>query len=135
MLLLPPPTHKRPVPPQHPLAIPIDLAPQITRAHGNPAVWWIGQFVKYLFRFQPETEAIIESRSKKLGFRKPIVGIHIRRTDKLVKDADFHGVDEYMKWVEDFYDRLEMREPMQPYDKRRIFLATDEPTVVKNILQ
>lgn len=135
MLRLKHPAQNRPIPPQHPLAIPIDLAPQITRVHGNPAVWWTGQFVKYIFRLQPKTEAIIESRTKKLGFRNPIVGVHIRRTDKLF-EADFYDVDEYMIWVDDFYDQLEMREPMQPFDKRRIFLATDEPMVVAvNLMQ
>lgn len=31
-----------------PLAIPADLAPRMMKLHGDPIVWWIGQFLKVL---------------------------------------------------------------------------------------
>lgn len=39
-----------PRPPYLPLAIPRDLSDRIIRLHGDPQVWWIGQFMKYLFK-------------------------------------------------------------------------------------
>lgn len=116
-----------PPPKQLPLAIPEDLAPRLKRLHGDPFVWWAGQFVKYVVRFQPETQAIIESNTRKVSFQRPIVGVHIRRTDKIGTEAAFHTVEEYMKYVDEYYDQLEM---VQHVRKRRIFLASDEIMVI-----
>lgn len=66
---------------------------------------------------------MIENSIKKLGFKKPIVGVHIRRTDKVGTEAAFHNLGEYMKWVDEYYDQLEM---VQYVEKRRIFLASDD---------
>lgn len=63
-----------PRPPYMPLAIPKDLAPRLTRLHGHPAVWWIGQFVKYLVRPQPDLQTQMNTYHEKLNFHGPIVG-------------------------------------------------------------
>jgi hypothetical protein len=70
-------------PPQLPLAIPADLAPRLMKLHGDPIAWWIGQFLKFVLKPQPETKELLDNGRKKLGFKKPIVGVHIRRTDKV----------------------------------------------------
>lgn len=57
-----------------PLAIPLDLAPRLMRLHGDPIVWWVGQFLKYLLKTQPETEEMLNNGIEKLGFKGPIVG-------------------------------------------------------------
>lgn len=57
-----------------PLAIPRDLSDRMIRLHGNPQVWWIGQFMKYLLRYQPETQRMLDEAKEKMNFRKPIVG-------------------------------------------------------------
>lgn len=115
-----------PRPAHLPLAIPEDLAPRIKRLHGDPITWWVGQFLKYLLRFQPETQEIIEAGMQKLGFQTPIVGVHVRRTDKVGTEAALHNVEEYMKHVDEYYDQLEM---IQNVEKRRVFLASDDPKV------
>lgn len=115
-----------PRPAHLPLAIPADLAPRLKRLHGEPIVWWVGQFLKYLLRMQPETETIIEAGMHKLGFKNPIVGVHIRRTDKVGTEAALHKVEEYMKHVDEYYNQLEMVEKVE---KRRVFLASDDPKV------
>lgn len=115
-----------PRPAQLPLAIPEDLAPRLKRLHGDPITWWVGQFLKYLLRYQPETQQIIDIGMEKLGFQTPIVGVHIRRTDKVGTEAALHNVEEYMKHVDEYYDQLEM---VQSVDKRRVFLASDDPRV------
>lgn len=109
-----------------PLAIPEDLAPRLKRLHGDPIVWWVGQFFKYLLRMQPDTQSMLDEGMQKLGFQKPIVGVHVRRTDKVGTEASLHSVDEYMRGVEDYYLQLEM---VQKVDKRRVFLASDDPKV------
>lgn len=116
-----------------PLAIPSDLAPRLMRVHGDPAAWWIGQFVKYLLRFQPPTQGMIERGIEKLNFRKPIVGVHIRRTDKVGTEAAFHAVDEYMLGVKEYYDQMAMRADGGGFamgEKRRVFIASDDPQVI-----
>jgi glycoprotein 6-alpha-L-fucosyltransferase len=63
-----------PRPPQLPLAIPADLAPRLKKLHGDPIVWWIGQFLKYLLKPQLATQEMLDTNMQKLGFQKPIVG-------------------------------------------------------------
>lgn len=116
-----------PRPPFVPLAIPKDLAPRLQRLHGDPPVWWVGQFLKYLLRSQPHTTAFLTDAMERTGFKRPIVGVHVRRTDKVGTEASFHPVDEYMLWVDEWYDQLEMT---QRVDKRRVFLASDDPKVI-----
>lgn len=117
-----------PRPPYLPLAIPEDLAPRLKRLHGDPITWWVGQFLKYLLRMQPDTQNMLDVGRQKLGFKKPIVGVHVRRTDKVGTEASLHTIEEYMIWVDDYFDQLELS---QPVDKRRIFLASDDPKVIE----
>lgn len=63
-----------PRPPHMPLAVPQDLSHRLSRLHGHPFVWWIGQFTKYLFRFAPGVQKEIDEKKAKLGFKHPIVG-------------------------------------------------------------
>ena len=53
--------------------------------------------------------------------------VHIRRTDKLAAEASFHSVAEYMTYVEEYFGRVELRTPGV---KRRVFLASDDPTAL-----
>ena len=48
--------------------------PRLTRLHGNPFAWWMGQILKYLTRPQPTLTELIEQKKKTLGFVHPIVG-------------------------------------------------------------
>lgn len=64
-----------PRPPYLPLAIPEDLAPRLQRLHGDPSVWWVSQFVKYLVRPQAWLEKEIQETCVKLGFKHPIIGL------------------------------------------------------------
>ncbi|XP_023582066.1 alpha-(1,6)-fucosyltransferase isoform X3 [Trichechus manatus latirostris] len=117
-----------PRPPYLPLAIPEDLADRLIRVHGDPAVWWVSQFVKYLIRPQPWLEKEIEEATKKLGFQHPVIGVHVRRTDKVGTEAAFHPIEEYMVHVEEHFQLLARR--MQ-VDKKRVYLATDDPSLLK----
>uniref|UniRef100_A0A8D8Y921 Alpha-(1,6)-fucosyltransferase n=1 Tax=Cacopsylla melanoneura TaxID=428564 RepID=A0A8D8Y921_9HEMI len=119
-----------PRPPYLPLSIPKDLEPRLSRLHGDPIVWWIGQILKYLFKPQPKTREFLNKYGEKINFQKPIVGIHIRRTDKVGTEAAFHHVDEYMAGVEDYYKQLALT---QTVNEKRVYVATDDPQVLTEI--
>lgn len=57
-----------------PQTVPADIAGRLSKLHGHPFVWWIGQFAKYLFRYNPEVQKEIDAKKKKMGFVHPIVG-------------------------------------------------------------
>lgn len=57
-----------------PLSVPADLAPRLMKIHGDPIVWWVGQFLKFLLRPHPNTEEMLKIGIEKLGFQRPIVG-------------------------------------------------------------
>jgi len=61
-------------PPYLPLGIPQDLAPRLLRIHGNPSVWWVGQFTRYVMRPQDWLQKDLNDFEQKLRFKKPIVG-------------------------------------------------------------
>ncbi|XP_067311425.1 alpha-(1,6)-fucosyltransferase [Pseudorasbora parva] len=117
-----------PRPPYLPLAIPEDLADRLQRLHGDPAVWWVSQFVKYLIRPQAWLMKEIQEATTKLGFKHPIIGVHVRRTDKVGTEAAFHPIEEYMSHVEDHYQSLAQR---MHVDKKRVYLATDDPSLLQ----
>jgi hypothetical protein len=63
-----------PRPPYLPLAVPKDLASRLARLHGDPIVWWIGQFLRFILRPQEATSNMIQEASVRRGFKRPIVG-------------------------------------------------------------
>ena len=68
-----------------PPAIPRDFSERIIRLHGDPSVWWVSQFVKYILRTQPDTDKMFEEVEKRLKFEKPIVGVQVLILYKSVK--------------------------------------------------
>ena len=72
-----------PRPPYLPPAVPADLVDRIARLHGDPIVWWVSQFLKYMLRPQSHLRAMLQATEENFKFEHPIVGVHIRRTDKV----------------------------------------------------
>jgi glycoprotein 6-alpha-L-fucosyltransferase len=62
-----------------------------------------------------------------MKFEGPVVGIHVRRTDKVGTEAAFHPVEEYMKYVEEWFAKYELNHPAS--GTRRVFVASDDPKV------
>ncbi|CAG5127665.1 unnamed protein product [Candidula unifasciata] len=110
-----------------PPAVPADMAQELSILHGNPSAWWIGQMFRFIFRLKPNLLEEVISRGEKAGFTNTIVGVHIRRTDKILTEAASHPVEEYMYHVKEYYDQVERT---QPGISRRVYLATDEPEVL-----
>ncbi|VDK37841.1 unnamed protein product [Dibothriocephalus latus] len=75
--------------------------------HGAPYVWFRGHLLSFLLR--PIWSAAETDRG-------PYVGVHVRRTDKIVtQEAGFHSLSEYMVHVKRFF--------------RLVYLASDDPSV------
>lgn len=51
----------------------------------------------------------------------------MRRTDKVGTEAAFHSIEEYMLYVADYFDKLELKRKV---DVRRVYLASDDPSVL-----
>lgn len=55
--------------------------------------------------------------------------VHIRRTDKVGSEAAFHSVDEYMSFVDEWFQSYDVaRSPLGPV-ARRVYVASDDPEV------
>ena len=56
-------------------------------------------------------------------FTYAISSVQVRRTDKINTEAAFHSIEEYMYWVDLYYNKIERN---QVVEKRRVYLATDD---------
>jgi len=120
-------------PPYVPNAMPADIHDWLVALHGNPPVWWIGQLITYLMRPNEKMQEVLTKHKEDIGWAHPIVGLHIRRTDKLFAEAQFHGIEEYMKHVDQFYKELE--EKSGPLPNKHVFIASDDPKVIPEAIQ
>ena len=123
-----------PIPNFLPLVIPQQISEKIIKLSGEPFIWFIGQLLKYIMRPSDYMNDYIRKFKQQNQFNHPIVGIHVRRTDKIGTEAKFHSIDEYMHFVDDFYNKLDVeneRKGVSERLKRRVYLATDEPDVWK----
>ncbi|XP_063614217.1 alpha-(1,6)-fucosyltransferase-like, partial [Penaeus indicus] len=118
-----------PRPNYFPRSVPRDFAQRLMSAHGDPFAWWMGQFFKYAMRMTHGFQDYVEKLGARLGYESPIVGVQVRRTDKLRYDSRHIKLEEYMEVVDDFFDDLEIRGTK--VKTRRIYLATDEPEVLE----
>lgn len=106
--------------------LPSAIVEPLVANHGDPYAWWYGQIMTYILRLQDSTRTKIEKFKKVNRYRKPIVGIHVRRRDK-IGEAAYHAVEQYMSPVEEFYKNLALTEKV---DEKRVYIATDEPNVI-----
>ncbi|CAH8489498.1 unnamed protein product [Schistosoma turkestanicum] len=132
-----------------PPAVPSHLSKVLSHLHGAPFVWFIGQLAKFLMR--PAFDLSEASKILTDQTENPIVGVHIRRTDKLIWEARFHSLEEYITEVENYFQFIDAERQMMsrteewksdiksPFNhnvqhqlrpvKRRVYLATDEPSL------
>ena len=107
------------------LSVPPDILQELAEVHHDPQLWWIGQVESYIFRPNPAVQKFIEDRTKLLHFGSPIVGVHIRRSDK-IKEASYQSLFSYIRHVREFYDRQFTNKNLT----RKVFLATDTPKML-----
>ncbi|XP_069976915.1 alpha-(1,6)-fucosyltransferase [Penaeus vannamei] len=120
--------YPQPFPPYFPRSVPKDISERLARLHGDPFAWWVGQFFQYAMRMNSHFEEYIRHLALRIGFERPIVGIQIRRTDKMTNGLTFIPLKTFMDAVAEFYDDLELRQKVRT---RRVFVATDDPSVIK----
>ncbi|KAK5972124.1 Fucosyltransferase 8, partial [Trichostrongylus colubriformis] len=115
-----------------PLSIPKSLAIALLKLHSNPPAFFISQFLWYLMRSGQELKKALNISLSMIPFDKgPVVGLQIRRTDKVGTEAAFHSVEEYMLWTERWF-KIEDRKQGHNVT-RRVFVATDDPSVLPEI--
>lgn len=70
--------------------------------------------------------SLFEALAKQIGLRRPYIGLHIRRGDKIGTEAERHELSEYLEAAVQLAAEL-------PSAQRRaqVFVATDDPTVLK----
>ena len=113
--------------------IPDDLSDRIMRLHEDPALWWMSQFVQFLWKFQPATELMLKLLATDLQSTSVTVGIHIRRNDKILeKESIYHPIEEYMKHVKEYFDQEQIRRKTK-FPKKRLYVISDDPKVFDEI--
>jgi hypothetical protein len=60
------------------MTVPADIVSRLVHFHDNPFVWFSGQLLSYLMRFNSDFEKIIKVKREKHGFRTPCVGLDKR---------------------------------------------------------
>ena len=57
-----------------PLSIPKEFEAELKTFHGDPFIWWAGQILFFLTRFNNEFEKTVKEKAQKLGFENSCVG-------------------------------------------------------------
>ncbi|KAL7078181.1 hypothetical protein ACQ4LE_002527 [Meloidogyne hapla] len=119
-----------------------DFAPMeiknLLKYHSNPTLWFHGQLIKYIWRTNARTKNVVNQIVSRIPFEcGPVVGIHVRRTDKIT-EAKFHELDEYMEWVDFWFNVMgeknnqTARASLNCTNRRMLFIASD---VLKDIVK
>lgn len=108
-----------------------DIIDHIVDFKYDSVAWWIGLLANYVIRPNKELKKFISQSIKKFKFQSPIVGLHIRRTDKLIYEAKAHSIQSYMDHVHRFYNNLAKYKKI---DQKRVYVCTDEPKLIKQLV-
>lgn len=112
-------------------AVPLNIFPELGLLADLPIAWWMGQVYRFAFQYTNFTQSLIERKIAKLKVDGgPLVGMHVRRTDKLWQEADEQSVESYMRQAGEYFDVLELSGPIE---RRRVFVATDDHSVIPEI--
>lgn len=69
---------------------------------------------------------MINESINNIGFKTPIVGVHIRKTEKIA-EAKYFPLETYMQYVNQYYEQLEVH---QKHVERKVLLLTDDPIML-----
>nr|CAD2171108.1 unnamed protein product [Meloidogyne enterolobii] len=120
--------------PHSPEAVPLEFKEILTKHHTNPPAWFMGQIIIFVLRENQTTSAKLNKVEATFNLgNASFAGIHVRRTDKGV-EAPFQKLEEYMKWIDFWYNSEEIKiqnsKQNKTLNKRRLFVATDEPKTI-----
>lgn len=113
--------------------LPKNIGPDLVDLLDNPNSWFHSQFVGYIMRSQPRLKEFIENFKREINYRHPIVGIQVRRSDKLTyAEALYYPLSDYMIYVKDYFDKLELTERVY---QRLVYVASDDPSVLPKLVK
>lgn len=126
--------------PNSPPALRWDWAKALKDTHASPYAWFRGQLIRFILRLKPT--AFRERLERNLEADKsiyPLIGVHVRRTDKLWREAKYYPLSTYMALVDMAFRRVEIergllssgRNNAQP--QRTVYLASDDPSVFEDL--
>ncbi|KAF7634960.1 hypothetical protein Mgra_00005559 [Meloidogyne graminicola] len=111
--------------------VPLEIKNVLIKYHSNPLLWYHGELLKYIWRENEKTLNLTNKIISKIPFEcGPIVGIHVRRTDKIT-EAKLYELEDYMKWVNFWFDVNEENYQnnnqisLNCTNKRMLFVAAD----------
>ncbi|KII68810.1 Alpha-(1,6)-fucosyltransferase [Thelohanellus kitauei] len=106
-----------------PPIFPGNIKEQIEEFHTDPFLWYIAQIIMYILRLRPN----ILRHLNLIEFSSPIVGVHVRRTDKTEAEAKCYPIKAYMKYVELYFRKIEQTTQIST---KQVYLATDDPELI-----
>jgi glycoprotein 6-alpha-L-fucosyltransferase len=70
---------------------------------------------------------------EKTGIEKPYLAFHVRRSDKIT-EAAYQPVEAYMKYVEEYFEFLDIKSGKKLVEKR-VYVASDDPKILDECRQ
>ncbi|XP_052777987.1 alpha-(1,6)-fucosyltransferase-like [Mya arenaria] len=116
----------------NPMEIPNHLASKLFSFNKHPSAWWIGVMAEYIMLGNDKLSRIFQDAVQTMPFTSPVVGVHVRRTDKIGTEAKFHALEEYMRHVADWYSAYEA---VHGRVERKVYLASDNVEVLSEAEQ
>jgi glycoprotein 6-alpha-L-fucosyltransferase len=98
----------------------------------SPIAWFHSQFTGYIMRPQKRLVKHLEKFKISIGYSHPIVGVQVRRSDKLLDEAVYHPLSDYMIYVKDYFEKLELS---QKVNRKLVYVASDDPKVLPQFIQ
>lgn len=104
--------------------LPQPVGKRILQLTTEPIAWWYGQLVGYIMRPTAELSQHLTDIKTSIGFKNPIVSVHIERNSP---DSTSFSLKEYMTYAKDFYTKIELTKG--PLKIKRVFLVADDDIV------
>ena len=125
------------------LPVPRELGELVELVHSEPWLWWIGQFMKYGLTLREDQRSALDKDKQQIGLTPtstggessttPIVGIQIRRTDKVIESEDsIHPLEQYFEESTIFYQRQTGKTEIQ---NKAVFVASDDHLVLEGAME
>jgi hypothetical protein len=123
-----------------PPSVPADVHVLVSSFHSRPDIWYVGALAAWLTRAAPAHAELRAGWAKSVGLAPPYIGVHIRRTDKLVSVKLADGtvpaeavevpVSSYLTAAQSAWTALGANASPPWPEHPIIYLATDDPDVV-----
>jgi hypothetical protein len=108
--------------------VPKELEPEIKKFHSDPPVWFLGQIMNFILRPNEVVKAYIQKMKSDLGFNHLIVGMHVRRTDKIGYESVLVPLEKYMQPVKAFFAAR-----LTPGKKKLVYVSTDDSKAIDEL--